>query len=409
MQGILGVLVFLLLAYSLSERRQDVEWRFVAVGLTLQLALAVVLLKIPYVSGVLVGINQFVAAIEAATTAGTVFLFGHLGGGALPYDHSGFDAPYLFAFRVLPQVIVFSVIVALLWHWRILPNVVRGVGWLLRKTMRVRGAVGTSGAASLFLGMVETPLVIRAYLAHLSRSELFTVMTLGMSTVAGSVLVLYATVLQEVIPGIVGNIISASLINIVGAIYVARLMIPERGEHPANDGQIEMGYVSSIDALTRGTRDGLMLAVNVGAMLLVLISLVALINELLSVVTVFAEPMSLERALGWLFAPIAWLIGVPWSEAANAGTLLGTKLALNELIAYIQLAEQADLFSSTSRQILVYALCGFANFGSLGILLGGLAVLAPERRDEVLKIAPKSIISGTLVTLITAALVGLVS
>ena len=409
MQGILGVLVFLLLAYSLSERRQDVEWRFVAVGLTLQLALAVVLLKIPYVSDVLVGINQFVAAIEAATTAGTVFLFGHLGGGALPYDHSGFDTPYLFAFRVLPQVIVFSVIVALLWHWRILPNVVRGVGWLLRKTMRVRGAVGTSGAASLFLGMVETPLVIRAYLAHLSRSELFTVMTLGMSTVAGSVLVLYATVLQEVIPGIVGHIISASLINIVGAIYVARLMIPERGEHPENDGQIEMGYVSSIDALTRGTRDGLMLAVNVGAMLLVLISLVALINELLSVVTVFAEPMSLERALGWLFAPIAWLIGVPWSEAANAGTLLGTKLALNELIAYIQLAEQADLFSSTSRQILVYALCGFANFGSLGILLGGLAVLVPERRDEVLKIAPRSIISGTLVTLITAALVGLVS
>lgn len=409
MQGILGVLVFLLLAYSLSERRQDVEWRFVAVGLTLQVALAVVLLKIPYVSDVLFGINQFVAAIEAATTAGTVFLFGYLGGGALPYDHSGFDTPYLFAFRVLPQVIVFSVIVALLWHWRILPNVVRGVGWLLRKTMRVRGAVGTSGAASLFLGMVETPLVIRAYLAHLSRSELFTVMTLGMSTVAGSVLVLYATVLQEVIPGIVGHIISASLINIVGAIYVARLMIPERDEQPVNDGQIEMGYVSSIDALTRGTRDGLMLAVNVGAMLLVLISLVALINGLLSVVTVFAEPMSLERALGWLFAPIAWLIGVPWSEAANAGTLLGTKLALNELIAYIQLSEQADLFSSTSRQILVYALCGFANFGSLGILLGGLAVLVPERRDEVLKIAPRSIISGTLVTLITAALVGLVS
>ena len=409
MQGILGVLIFLLLAYSLSERRQNVEWRFVVVGLVLQVVLAVVLLKISYVSDALLGINQFVAAIEAATTAGTEFLFGYLGGGASPYEHSGLDAPYLFAFRVLPQVIVFSVIVALLWHWRILPNVVRGIGWLLRKTMGVRGAVGTSGAGSLFLGMVETPLVIRAYLAHLSRSELFTVMTLGMSTVAGSVLVLYASVLQGVIPGIVGHLISASLINIVGAIYIARLMVPERSEPLADDVQIEMGYISSIDALTRGTRDGLMLAVNVGAMLLVLVSLVALINGLLSVITVFAEPMSLERGLGWLFAPVAWLIGVPWSEAAGAGTLLGTKLALNELIAYIQLAEQAELFSPASRQILVYALCGFANFGSLGILLGGLAVLVPERRDEVLRIAPRSIVSGTIVTLITAALVGLVS
>jgi len=306
-------------------------------------------------------------------------------------------------------VIVFSVIVALLWYWRILPLFVKGLGWLLRKTMRVGGAVGTAGAASLFLGMVEAPLVIRAYLAGLSRSELFTVMTLGMSTVAGSMLVLYASILQGLIPGIVGHIITASLINIVGAIYVSRLMIPEQASAVSSDLAVDMGYISTVDALTRGTRDGLMLAVNVGAMLLVLISLVALVNGLLSVITVFDAPMSIERALGWLFAPAAWLLGIPWSEAPAAGTLLGTKLALNELIAYIQLAQQGDGFAPATRQILLYALCGFANLGSLGILLGGLAILVPERREEVLAIAPRSIVSGTLVTLNTAALVGLVN
>jgi CNT family concentrative nucleoside transporter len=256
--------------------------------------------------------------------------------------------------------------------------------------------------------MVEAPLVIRAYLARLSRGELFTVMTLGMSTVAGTMLVLYASVLQDLIPGIVGHIITASLINIVGAIYISRLMIPGDSVVGETDSAIDMGYISTVDAITRGTRDGLMLAVNVGAMLLVLISLVALVNGLLSGINAFDAPMSLERGLGWLFAPVAWLLGIPWSEAPAAGTLLGTKLVLNELIAYIQLVQQADSFSPATRQILLYALCGFANLGSLGILLGGLAILVPERREEVLQIAPRSILSGTLVTLTTAALVGLI-
>jgi CNT family concentrative nucleoside transporter len=408
MQAIVGVLLFVALAYLLSENRRGVAWRAVAVGIGLQFLLAVVLLKVPVVSQILLGANKFVVAIEAATTAGTVFLFGFLGGGDVPFLMQNADEPYLLAFRVLPQIIIFSVIVAVLWHWRILPLFVKGLGWLLRKTMRVGGAVGTAGAASLFLGMVEAPLVIRAYLARLSRGELFTVMTLGMSTVAGTMLVLYASVLQDLIPGIIGHIITASLINIVGAIYISRLMIPGDSVVGETDSAIDMGYISTVDAITRGTRDGLMLAVNVGAMLLVLISLVALVNGLLSGINAFDAPMSLERGLGWLFAPVAWLLGIPWSEAPAAGTLLGTKLVLNELIAYIQLVQQADSFSPATRQILLYALCGFANLGSLGILLGGLAILVPERREEVLQIAPRSIVSGTLVTLITAALVGLI-
>ena len=408
MQAIVGVFLLVALAYSLSENRPGVAWRAVAVGIGLQFVLAVVLLKVPVVSQVLLGANKFVVAIEAATTAGTVFLFGFLGGGDVPFLMQNADEPYLFAFRVLPQIIMFSVIVAVLWHWQILPLFVKGLGWLLRKTMRVGGAVGTAGAASLFLGMVEAPLVIRAYLARLSRGELFTVMTLGMSTVAGTMLVLYASVLQDLIPGIIGHIITASLINIVGAIYISRLMIPGDSVVGETDSAIDMGYISTVDAITRGTRDGLMLAVNVGAMLLVLISLVALVNGLLSGINAFDAPMSLERGLGWLFAPVAWLLGIPWSEAPAAGTLLGTKLVLNELIAYIQLVQQADSFSPATRQILLYALCGFANLGSLGILLGGLAILVPERREEVLQIAPRSILSGTLVTLTTAALVGLI-
>ena len=408
MQAIVGVVVFVALAYLLSENGRGVAWRAVAVGIGLQFLLAVVLLKVSVVSQVLLGANKFVVAIEAATTAGTVFLFGFLGGGDVPFLMQNADEPYLLAFRVLPQIIIFSVIVAVLWHWRILPLFVKGLGWLLRKTMRVGGAVGTAGAASLFLGMVEAPLVIRAYLARLSRGELFTVMTLGMSTVAGTMLVLYASVLQDLIPGIVGHIITASLINIVGAIYISRLMIPGDSVVGETDSAIDLGYISTVDAITRGTRDGLMLAVNVGAMLLVLISLVALVNGLLSGINAFDAPMSLERGLGWLFAPVAWLLGIPWSEAPAAGTLLGTKLVLNELIAYIQLVQQADSFSPATRQILLYALCGFANLGSLGILLGGLAILVPERREEVLQIAPRSILSGTLVTLTTAALVGLI-
>ena len=408
MQAIVGVFLLVALAYSLSENRPGVAWRAVAVGIGLQFVFAVVLLKVPVVSQVLLGANKFVVAIEAATTAGTVFLFGFLGGGDVPFLMQNADEPYLFAFRVLPQIIMFSVIVAVLWHWQILPLFVKGLGWLLRKTMRVGGAVGTAGAASLFLGMVEAPLVIRAYLARLSRGELFTVMTLGMSTVAGTMLVLYASVLQDLIPGIVGHIITASLINIVGAIYISRLMIPGDSIVGGSDSAIDMGYISTVDAITRGTRDGLMLAVNVGAMLLVLISLVALVNGLLLGIDAFDAPMSLERGLGWLFAPVAWLLGIPWSEAPAAGTLLGTKLVLNELIAYIQLVQQADSFSPATQKILLYAICGFANLGSLGILIGGLAVLVPERREEVLQIGPRSLISGMLVTMITGALVGLV-
>jgi len=419
MQAILGILILIGFSWLLRERPGIVSWRIVAVGLLVQFVLATLFLKVSWVSEALLLANHGVLAIETATSAGTSFLFGYLGGGAVPFDIQNPQVMYLFAFRVLPQVIVFSVLVAILWYWRVLPAVVRGLGAMLRKAMQVSGVVGTAGAASLFLGMVETPLVVRAYLKRVDRSDFFTIMTLGMSTVAGSVMVLYAGVLRDVLPGAIGLILAASVLNVIGALYVSRLFVPKVVSQEAAGNALSldsaggdeagMKYSSFMDAITKGTADGLTLAMNVGAMLLVLISLVALVNGVLGAVIWEGADLSLQRLLGWLFAPIAWLIGIPWADAEIAGGLLGTKFVLNELVAYIALAQQAQQLSGQSQFILTFALCGFANLGSLGILLGGLSTLVPSRRDEFLKMAPKSLISGTVVTLITAAIVSVVS
>lgn len=408
MQAVLGLVALIGFAWLLSEKRSAVVWRAVLIGVGMQAVLALILLRVPVVSELLLVLNAVVHAVEQATTAGASFIFGYLSGGTTPFEVTVEGAMYLFAFRVLPQIIVFSVLVALFWYWRILPVVIRGFGVVLRKAMGLSGAVGTAAASSVFLGMVETPLVVRAYLATLSRSELFTLMTCGMSTVAGSIMVLYASVLGDVIPGALGHILSASVLNVIGAVYVSRIMVPETEALTGDVIRDGLSYSSNMDAITRGTTDGLRLAVNVGAMVLVLVSLVALVNLVLSNVEVFDAPITLERIMGWVFAPVAWLIGIPWLEAQQAGALLGSKLILNELVAYLQMAALPEgTLSDTSRLIMTYALCGFANFGSLGIMLGGLQTLVPERREEVLAVAPKTLISGMLVTSLSAALVAL--
>ena len=382
----------------------------VAVGLGLQFVVAFALLRLPVVRDTLLLLNHVVEAIETATTAGTAFVFGFLGGDETPFELTADTAPYIFAFRILPQILVFSVLVALAWYWRILPVVIRGFAWALKRSLGVGGAVGVAASASMFLGMVEAPLVIRAYLKHVSRSELFVVMTCGMSTVAGSIMVLYANVLAPVIDGALGHILIASAINVLGAVVIAGVMIPEETRTEAGDLADALKYESVMDAISRGTFDGLRLVVNVGAMLIVMVSLIALVNFMLSAITLGGEALTLERMVGWVFAPIAWLMGIEWAETQFAGTLLGTKIILNELIAYIQLgAVGAGELSERTRLILTYGLCGFANFGSLGILIGGLSALVPERRSEVLGLAPKTLISGTIVACVTGTIVGLVS
>lgn len=409
MQAILGIAVLLGLAWLVSENRRELDWRMLVTALAMQFALAALLLRAPVLSEMLLAVNGLVRAVEQATQAGTGFVFGYLGGGPAPFEVNVESALYLFSFRVLPQILVFSALVAILWHWRILPAVIRAFGTVLRRTLGVGGAVGTAAAASLFLGMAEAPLVIRAYLAKLTRSELFSVMTCGMATIAGSIMVLYASVLRDVIDGALGHILVASVINVIGAILISRLMIPMDGATDADETAVELSYAGTMDAITRGTADGLRLALYIGAMLIVLVSLVALVNIGLSNLQVGGAALTLERAMGWVFAPVAWLIGVPWSEAQAAGSLLGTKLVLNELVAYLQLtALEPAQFSDQSRLILTYALCGFTNFGSLGILIGGLSALVPERRPDFLDLGSKTLISGTLVSCLTGAIIGLV-
>ncbi len=408
MQGLLGVCVLLLLAWVISENRKLVDIRYLSVGFIVQLVVAFLFFQVPLMSDLLLYMNVFVAAIESATLEGSSFLFGYLGGGQEPFEIDDGSYLYLFAFRVLPNVVVFCVLIAVLWYWKVLPAVVKAFGILLKRLFGVSGAVGTAAAATLFLGMVETPMIIRAYLARLTRSEFFTVMTCGMSTVAGSVMIIYASTLSSIIPGSIGHIIIGSVINILGAIYISRIIVPEEGLPTHSDSFDDLGYSSTMDAITRGTQDGLKLALNIAGMLLVIISLVALINGFLGMKSFMGEPLSMQTILGWVFSPLAWLIGIPWSESHIAGNLMGSKIVLNEMIAYIELATFGDGLSDSTQIILLYALCGFANFGSLGILIGGLSTLVPERKDDYLSLAPKSLISGNIVTFMTAAIVSLV-
>ncbi len=414
MVGILGIVVLLGIAWLLSERRRDIRYGQVAAGVAIQMALAFVLLNVPWIRDALLLLNHVVYAMEAATTAGTAVVFGFLGGASdVPFVFTpGANAESsltIFAFRILPQILVFSVVVALLWHWRVLPWAIRGFAWALHKTLGLGGAVGVAAATSVFLGMVESPLVIRAYLKSLSRSEFFVVITCGMATVAGSIMVLYAVVLAPVIAGALGHVLIASIINVIGAVVIARIIIPEQIESTVKDLAAELNYRSTMDAISRGTMDGLRLVANVGAMIIVLVSLVALVNYGLKAVIIFDAPLTLERIAGWAFAPISWLMGVPWSEATVAGSLLGTKVVLNELIAYLQFAAIGDELSAPTRVILTYALCGFANFGSLGILIGGVSALVPERRAELLRLGPWALVSGTLVACLTGTIAGLVT
>ncbi len=410
MQALIGIMVLIGIAFLLSSDRRRVSWKSTFLGFSVHFSLAFILLNVPLISEGLMIVNTLIEVIEKATGAGTQFVFGFLGGGVAPFDVTDSNQMFVFAFQVLPQVLIFTVLVALFWHWRLLPFFVRLMGLLLSRIFKVKGPLATASASSLFLGMVEAPLVIRAYLSSMSTSDFFAVMTLGMSTVAGSVLVLYSSVLSPVTDAAVSQIVAASLLNIIGALYISRLFEPETvSDKLYEDTASSLNYDSTMDALAKGTRDGIMLAVNVGAMVLVLVSLVALANGVLSIVNLFETPLSLERILGWIFSPIAWLIGIPWEESAIGGSLLGTKLVLNELVAFIQLAEVAPQLSEHSTKVLTFALCGFANFGSLGILLGGLYILVPERREETIRIAPKSIVSGTMVTLMSASLVSVIA
>ncbi len=410
LQSALGICVIVALAWLLSERKRNFPWRLVFAGLALQIALATIFLQIPFMRDGLLSLNAVVEAIQFATKAGTGFVFGFIGGGPdVPFTVTNPSGMGNFAFQILPSLMVIGALSALAWHWRILPMIVAGMSFLLRRTLGIGGAVGVSCGANVFLGTIESPLLIKPYLERLTRSELFIVFTCGMANAAGTILVFYSIILTPVVgEAALGHIIIASLISLPASIVIAMVMIPGKETTPADAG-LGVEYHGTMDAVARGTADGLSMFLQIIAMLVVVIALVALANYMLGGFgDVWGAPLTFERMAGWIFAPIAWCLGIPWGEAVDAGQLLGIKFIVNEVVAYLQQAAlPADTLSARTDLIMLYALCGFANFSSVGITIAGVTVLAPGRRKEIVQLAQRSLLSGTLASLLVGATIGL--
>jgi CNT family concentrative nucleoside transporter len=413
LQSALGVVAIVVIAFVISENRRAVPWRPVIFGIVLTFALALLMLKIPQTEVVFGWVNRAVGAIAAATKAGTSFVFGYVGGGTLPFDPKSPGSDFILAFQALPVVLVMSVLSSLLFYWRILPPIVRGFSWALERTLDVGGAAGLSTAANIFVGQVEAPLFIRPYLDKLSRSEMFIVMTGGMAGIAGTVFVLYATILANAIPNAAGHIVVCSVLGAPAAIVISLLMVPDPNRRHTGGRLDDVKQTASgtMDAIVQGTGSGLELLLNIVAMLIVFVALVYLANAVLGLLPDFlGSPVTLQRALGWIMAPVCWLMGIPWSQAVTAGGLMGIKTILNELVAYLQLAALPDgALDARSRVIMLYAMCGFANFGSLGIMIAGLSTMCPPKRNEVVSLGLKSIVSGTLTTCLLGAIVGVLT
>jgi len=411
LQGVLGIIVFLAIAWILSEKRASVKLKTLFSGVVVQFAIAGILLYVPVFKRFFLLLNNVVLALDSATRAGTSFVFGYIGGGPPPFMLQDPGANFVLAFQSLPLVLVIGALSSLLFYWKILPYVVRAFSFALQKTMNIGGALGLGSSTTIFLGMVEAPLVIKPYLKNLTRSELFSLMTVGLACIAGTVMILYATVLNGVIPDPLGHIMVASFIHVAAAITVARILVPETAEETAGRLIPQRNATSSMDAIVKGTSDGLVLLLNIIAMLIVMVALVQLVNVLIGFLpTVGGQPLTLQRLLGFVMAPIVWLFGIPWSQSQTAGSLMGTKTVLNELLAFLEMAKLPQgALDDRSRLIMTYALTSFANFGSLGILIGGLGSLAPERRDEVVNLGMRAIVAGTLATCMTGAVVGSLS
>lgn len=416
LQSLIGVVVLPLMAFLLSESRHALGWhraaRIVAVTVAIQAALALMLLRVPFSRHLLEAVGGVVDAIQKATDSGTMLVFGYLAGGPAPFAVTAPANGFVLGIRALPIILVLSALAKLLYHWGVLQRIVRAFAFLLSRTVGASGPLGIVAAANVFLGPVESPLLVRPYLAGLGRGALLAAMAVSMATIAGTVMALYATVLGPHVPGAAGHLLAASIMNVPAALLLARLAVPVGFEIGAETAEIALDDAprSSMDAIAQGTVEGVRLVVMVGAMLIVIVALVALVNAVLSALAPAGVTLTLQGMLGVLCAPLAWLIGLPWQDAVTGGRLLGEKLVLNELVAYLDLAAlPADALQQRSRLVLTYALCGFANLGSLGIMVGGLTTMVPGRRDEIVALAPKAVAIGFLASLMSAAVIGVVT
>jgi concentrative nucleoside transporter, CNT family len=410
MRGLLGIAVLLLLSWSFSEDRFRVPLRIVAAGVLLQWALALLFRKFHPAAAVFQVLDDGVEALQRASEAGTGFVFGYLGGGPLPFAETRPGASFILAFRALPVVLVLSALASLLFHWGVLQRIVQGFAWVLRRVVGIGGPLGLGAAVHIFIGHIEGPLLIRPYLARMQRGELFALMSCGMAGIAGTVMVLYAALLGPVVPNALGNILIASVLSTPAALAVAALMVPFRPD-PSGIARLDIDDppASAMDAVAKGTRDGVVFLANIVAMLIVLVALVALANSALALLPDWGgAPVTLQRLFAYGFRPVVWLIGVPAGEVPTAAALMGTKTVLNEFIAYVDMSRlPPGALDPHSRLIMTYAMCGFANFGSLGILIGGMGAMVPERRHEIVSLGLRSILSGTIATCMSGAVIGM--
>jgi CNT family concentrative nucleoside transporter len=401
LQSIFGILSILLIAYLFSEAKKAIVFKSILIALAIHLILTIMFLNLAIFKDMFMMLNKLVLVLETATTAGTSFVFGYLGGGAAPFEVKNENSMFILTFKALPLVLIMSVISYLLYYYRILPFIVKIFSFLLEKTLKIRGATGISVAANAFVGMLEASLLIKPYIKDMTRGELFSVMVAGMSTIAGTVMLLYAAIIGNTIPNAMGHILTASVLNVISSLIISMIMIPHNSDKHQNKISFPKMADSPMDAIVKGTSDGIKLLVNIIAILIVFIALVNLINQII-------QPLNLQSILGVIMAPLAFLMGIPISEIMTAGSLMGTKVILNSLIAYIDLLNlPADALQEKSQLIMIYAMCGFANIGSLGIMVGGMTTIAPEKRSEIISLGMKSLFAGVLATSFTAAVVGL--
>lgn len=409
-QSLVGLGCLIGLCYSFSANRSEVHFPIVIKSLLLQIVFALLLLKLPGSQKLFVVLNDAISVLQAATREGTTFIFGYLGGGPLPFEETSPGGGFVLAFQAMPLVIVLSVLSAILMYLKILPLIMRGFSLVLEKTLEIGGALGLGVSANAFLGMIESPLLIKPYLSKLSHGELFAIMTAGMATIAGTMLALEAAVISSVVPNAIGHLISCSLITLPGVIYIAHLLVPDRSAVTSGDGEVDRGAENLMDAISTGTANGLQLFLNIIAMIIVIVALVYLLNAILGAFPDIAgEAITLERILGLIMAPLTMMMGIPFSEAFITGQLMGTKVVLTEFVAYVRFGQMpVEELSERTRIIMTYALCGFANFVSLGIMITGLITIVPERKNEIMDLGFKSIVAGTIATCTTATIVGII-
>ena len=412
-QAIIGFIGLVCIAIPFSNNKSSINFKHIFAAIILQILLAFALVKIPFIVQIFAYLSDGVSALQTATQEGAEFVFGYLSNNSMsPFENSGTGNSMIFAFQILPLIIVISALSALLWFWNILPLIIRAISKIFEKLFNIGGPIGLGATANIIMGQVEAPLLVKPYLSRMTEKELLILMTAGMSTVSGSIMIALVSMLAPQFPdtNLIQHLVSASILSIPAAIMYANIMIPSNEVTNFDGASVPKVYDSSMDAITRGTKDGLDICLNVAAILIAFIALVSLLNSILSICGgwIGISDLSLQLILGYIFFPIVWLMGVPLSETLASAELLGLKTALNEFVAYGALANiEPGVLSDRSKLITLYALCGFANFSSVGILVSGISAMAPERKNDLIKVSLKALIGATLASCMTGLVIGI--